>query len=171
MGQMRGEHLAVDRFPRAVLDDRFVLQKKNHPFRCDGPDCTNGGPASLARIGEWLYDADNRVRSRASSLHRDAVHGGRRGQRATFTFEDGGRIHNAQAPYSFPRLSSSQPSDLDNNRLQLWWTGRWKATWFCKSCIAHHYQLPIVEVDDFLHLPCDQRAYCRRLRAQTVDGD
>ncbi len=128
-------------------------------FTCDGPQCTNGGMDGGAKIGDWLYDENNCERFRPSKVHLHSVASGRNGLRTTFTLRDPGRIPNASAPVSFPRIALNQPPQLDNQRLQLWWTGRWNATWYCKTCIATCYSLSLIQVDDFLRLRADRRAF------------
>mgnify|MGYP006889517554 CR=1 FL=1 len=88
MGQLKDDHLFLDREPRSCADERFATIKKDRFFRCDAPRCTNGGRDGTARVGDWLYDENNLERFRASNLIRGAGHAGRVGQRGTFVLRD-----------------------------------------------------------------------------------
>jgi hypothetical protein len=73
----------------------------------------------------------------------------------------------ATAPLPFPVFAVNQPSERTNQRWQLGWAGRWKATWYCKFCIAHRYRLTLTQVDDFLHLRVHKKHGERMRREQS----
>ena len=150
------QHIPTDRTPFCIRDSRFAISKGKRSFCCDS--CENNWAAGdAARIGDWLYDEHNNERFRAANVERDAVHAGAASQRLTFRLRDKSHIPLASAPCEYPRYALNQPDDRRNNRLQLWWAGRWKATWLCKHCISRRYFLPTIEVDDFFNLRKDAK--------------
>ncbi len=89
--------------PQNFVDNRFSITKNNRSFRCD--DCLGNWGGGDGRVGDWLYDQNNRERFRAGNIEREAVHSGRAGQRFTFRFRDGGAVPAATAPIDFPRFA------------------------------------------------------------------
>ncbi len=112
------------------------------------------GPMAIRRLGTGISFRPDNLR-----LH--AVSSGKFGLRTTFALRDPGRIPTAAAPIAFPQIARNQPQALANQRMQLWWAGRWNATWYCKCCISDRYDLPLIQVDDFLRLRLHKRDFAK----------
>ncbi len=162
LAQATLRHIPTDKTPLCLRDNRFSISKNQRSYCCDACQ-SNWAVGDSSRIGDWLYDEHNNERFRAANVDRDAVYAGAASQRLTFRLRDKSHIPVASAPFEYPRYALNQPDDRRNNRLQLWWAGRWKATWLCKHCIARRYSLPTIEVDDFFNLRKDAKRNTRRV--------